>query len=84
MGVATTTDSVRTSFEMLKNLYGMPEQVVETIKKGKRGKVCDLNKNNKISPKIMLKFEQPCVVYLVTISLFQHFSNNMKHWIDVE
>ena len=36
MGVATTTDttdSVRTSFEMLKNLYGIPVQVVETIKK---------------------------------------------------
>ena len=36
MGVATTTDtthSVRTSFEMLKNLYEMPVQVVETIKK---------------------------------------------------
>ena len=36
MGVATTTDttdSVRNSFEMLKNLYGIPVQVVETIKK---------------------------------------------------
>ena len=36
MGVATTTDttdSVRTSFEMLKNLYGMRVQIVETIKK---------------------------------------------------
>ena len=87
MGVATisdTTDSVRTSFEMLKNLYGMPVQVVETIKKGKRGKFCDLNKSNEISPKIMLYFEQSCVVYLVTISLFQHFSDSMKHWMDVE
>ena len=40
MGVATTTDTTdsdRTSFEMLKSLYGMPVQV------------CDLNKNNKIS-----------------------------------
>ena len=32
----------------------------------------------------MLNFEQLCVVYLVTISLFQHFSNNMKHWMDAE
>ena len=32
----------------------------------------------------MLNFEQSCVVYLVTISLFQHFSNNMKDWMDVE
>ena len=32
----------------------------------------------------MLYFEQSCVVYLVTISLFQHFSNSMKHWMDVE
>ena len=41
MGVATTTDttdSVHTSFEMLKDLHGMPVQVVETIKKEKRGK----------------------------------------------
>ena len=87
MGVATTTDttdSVHTSFEMLKDLHGMPVQVVETIKKEKRGKVCDLNKNNEINPKIMLYFEQSCVVYLVTISLFQHFCNYMKHWMDVE
>ena len=27
----------------------------------------------------MLNFEQSFVVYLVTMSLFQHFSNNMKH-----
>ena len=36
MGVATTTDttdSVRLSLEMLKNLFGMSVQVVETIKK---------------------------------------------------
>ena len=36
MGVATTTDttdSVRASLEMLKKLYVMPVQVVETIKK---------------------------------------------------
>ena len=32
----------------------------------------------------MLNFEQSCIVYLVTISLFEHFSNNMKHWMDVE
>ena len=39
MGVATTTDttdSVRTSFEVLKNLYGMSVQVDETAKKQKR------------------------------------------------
>ena len=84
MGVATTTDSVRISFEMLKNLYGMPVQVIETIKKENEEKSAILIKNNKIIPKIMLNFEQSCVVYLVTISLFQHFSNNMKHWMDVE
>ena len=38
MGLATTTDTTATttihaSLEMLKNLYGMPVQVVETIKK---------------------------------------------------
>ena len=41
MGVATTTDttdSVRTSFEMLKNLYGMSVQVDETTKRKIRGK----------------------------------------------
>ena len=47
MGVATTTDTTGQcpyKFRNAQNLYGMPEQVVETIKKGKRGKVCDLNK----------------------------------------
>ena len=64
----------------------MPVQVVETIKKEneEKSKVCDLNKNNEINPKIMLYFEQSCVVYLVTISFFQHFCNNMKHWMDVD
>ena len=41
MGVATTTDttdSVRTSFEVLKNLYGMSVQVAETAKKEKKVK----------------------------------------------
>ena len=41
MGVTTTTDttdSVRTSFEVLKNLYGMSVQVDETAKKQKEGK----------------------------------------------
>ena len=42
MGVATTTDttdSVRTSFEVFKNLYGMSVQVDETAKsKKKEGK----------------------------------------------
>ena len=42
MGVATITDtmgkdSVRTSFEVLKNLYGMSIQVDETDKKQKQG-----------------------------------------------
>ena len=39
MGVVTTTDttdSVRTSFEVLKNLYGMSVQVDETTKKSKK------------------------------------------------
>ena len=41
MGVATTTDttvSVRTSFAVLKNLYGMSVQVYEADKKQKEGK----------------------------------------------
>ena len=44
MGVATTTDtanSVRSSFGILKNLYGISVQVNETTKKKKR-KVYDL------------------------------------------
>ena len=70
---------------MLKNLYGMPVQVVETIKKENEEKSAIFIKSNKVSPKIMLNFEQSCVVHLVsTISLFQHFSNSMKHWMDVE
>ena len=47
MGVATTTDttgSVRTSFEILKNLYGMSVQVDETTNKENRGKISDLEK----------------------------------------
>ena len=54
MGVATTTDttdSVRTSFEMLKNLYGMPVQVNETVKKGKEEKSAILIKIMKSTPK---------------------------------
>ena len=42
MGVATTadtTDSVRTSFEVFKNLYGMSVQVDETAKSKKRVKL---------------------------------------------
>ena len=41
MGVATTTDttdSVRTSFAVLKNLYGMSVQVDEADNKQKEGK----------------------------------------------
>ena len=41
VGVATTTDttdSVRTSFEVFKNLYGMSVQVDETAKIKKEGK----------------------------------------------
>ena len=37
MGAATTTDTVRTSFEALKSLYGMSVQVDETAKKQKKG-----------------------------------------------
>ena len=69
MGVATTTDttdSVCKSFEMLKKLYGMSVQFVETMKKENEEKSAILIKSNKVSPKIMLGFEQLCVVYLVT------------------
>ena len=63
MGVATTTDStdsVRTSFEMLKNLYGMPVQVVETIKKENEEKSAILIKLIKSAPKsILLIIESP-------------------------
>ena len=54
MGVATTTDttdSVRTSFEMLKNLYGMPVQVVKTIKKENEEMSAILIKLIKSAPK---------------------------------
>ena len=54
MGVATTTDitdSVRTSFEMLKNLYGIPVQVVETIKKENEEKSVILIKIIEAAPK---------------------------------
>ena len=74
-----TTDSVCKSFEMLKNLYGMSVQFVEPMKKENEEKSAILIKSNKVSLKIMLGFGQLCVLYLVTISLFQHFSNNMKH-----
>ena len=48
MGVATitdTTNSVRTSFGILKNLYGISVQVNETTKEKKR-KVYDLKKKS--------------------------------------
>ena len=54
MGVVTatdTTDSVRTSFEMLKNLYGMPVQVVDTIKKENEEKSAILIKIIRSIPK---------------------------------
>ena len=54
MGVATTTDttdSVRTNFEMLKNLHGMPVQVVETVKKENEEKSAILIKIMKSTPK---------------------------------
>ena len=54
MGVATTrdtTDSVRTSFEMLKNLYGMPVQGVEAIKKENEEKCAILIQIIKSAPK---------------------------------
>ena len=47
MGVATTTDttnSVRTSFGILKNLYGISVQVNETTKKKKEKCTYDLKK----------------------------------------
>ena len=53
MGVATTTDtanSVRTSFGILKNLYGISVQVNETTKK-KKEKCTILKKSFKINPK---------------------------------
>ena len=57
MGVATTTDPVRTSFEALKNLYGMSVQVDETAKKQKRGRSTDVGKIE-INPKLMLYVKQ--------------------------
>ena len=54
MDVATTTDTtdkVRTCFEMLKNLYGMPVQVVETIKNENEEKSAILIKIMKSAPK---------------------------------
>ena len=54
MGVATTTDTtdgVRASFEMLKNLYGIPVQVVETIKKENEEKSAIFIKIIKSAPK---------------------------------
>ena len=50
MGVATTTDTAgsRTSFEILKNLYGMSVQVDETTNKENRGERKDL-RSGKIS-----------------------------------
>ena len=58
MGVATTTDttdSVRTSFEMLKNLYGMPVQVVETVKKEQEEKSAILIKTRGPTLRNLLK-----------------------------
>ena len=52
MGVATTTDTtdnVRTSFETLKNLYGMAVQVDGTIKKEENSTI--LKKMVKSTPK---------------------------------
>ena len=53
MGVATTTDttdSVRTSFEVFKNLYGMSVQVDETAKSKKEGKAAIWEKFVKATP----------------------------------
>ena len=53
MGVATTTDttdSVRTSFEVFKNLYGMSVQVDETAKSKKEGKAADWETFVKATP----------------------------------
>ena len=53
MGVATTTDttdSVRTSFEVFKNLYGMSVQVDEIAKSKKEGKAAVWEKFVKAAP----------------------------------
>ena len=54
MGVATTTDttdSVRTSFEVFKNLYRMSVQVDETAKSKKEGKAAVWETFVKATPK---------------------------------
>ena len=89
MGVATTTDttdSVRTSFEMLKNLYGMPVQVVETIKKDNEEKSVIFIKIIKSAPNnVIFGTIVRCLpIYIVYPSLFQHFCNSMMHWIYIK
>ena len=61
MGVATTTDttdSVRTSFEVFKNLYGMSVQVDETAKSKKEGKAAIWEKICKSNPRKIFYVEQ--------------------------
>ena len=75
MGVATTTDttdSVRTSFEMLKNLYGMSVQVDETTKRKIRGKFTILK--SKINAKVIFILIDHLFFYKFMVS---NFSNNL-------
>ena len=68
MGVATitdTTNSVRMSFGILKNLYGISVQVNETTKKKKEKCTYDLKKSLKINPK----------QYFLTITLMFYYFN---------
>ena len=71
MGVATTTDttdSVRTSFEMLKNLYGMSVQVDETTKRKIRGKFTILK--SKINANVLFYFNRSFIFYKFMVSKF--------------
>ena len=80
MGVATTTDttdSVRTRFETLKNLYGMSVQVDGTTK---RRKCIWYWKNSKINPKVVLFYQQwYFILYCFTA---WRCKQNMLHWMD--
>ena len=61
MGVATTTDttdSVRTSFEVFKNLYGMSVQVDKTAKSKKDCKAAVWETFGKATPRIIFYIEQ--------------------------
>ena len=67
MGVATTTDttdSVRTSFEVFKNLYGMSVQVDETAKSKKEGKAAIWEKFVKATPEYYFMSNNSVLFYL--------------------